>query len=84
LYQPIKLWHFDFYRFNDPMEWEEAGFRDIFAGSGIKLVEWPEKAATFLPVADVAIKIVANMDASRNITIAAQTSAGQQMISKLQ
>jgi tRNA threonylcarbamoyladenosine biosynthesis protein TsaE len=78
LHQPIKLWHFDFYRFNDPMEWEEAGFRDIFAGSGIKLVEWPEKAATFLPVADVAIKIVANMDASRNITITAQ------MISKLQ
>jgi tRNA threonylcarbamoyladenosine biosynthesis protein TsaE len=66
LYQPIKLWHFDFYRFNDPMEWEEAGFRDIFAGSGIKLAEWP------------------NMNESRSITITAQTSAGQQMISKLQ
>jgi tRNA threonylcarbamoyladenosine biosynthesis protein TsaE len=84
LYQPIKLWHFDFYRFNDPLEWEEAGFRDIFAGSGIKLVEWPEKAAAELPVADVAIKIVANMNESRSITITSQTSAGQQIISKLQ
>ena len=29
------VWHFDFYRFNDPQEWEDAGFRDIFAGPGL-------------------------------------------------
>jgi tRNA threonylcarbamoyladenosine biosynthesis protein TsaE len=84
LYQPLNLWHFDFYRFNDPLEWEEAGFRDIFASKGIKLAEWPEKAAAELPVADVAIKIVANMDESRTIILTAQTSVGQQIISKLQ
>lgn len=84
LYQPLNLWHFDFYRFNDPLEWEEAGFRDIFASKGIKLVEWPEKAAAELPVADVAIKIVANMDESRTIILTAQTPVGQQIISKLQ
>jgi tRNA threonylcarbamoyladenosine biosynthesis protein TsaE len=84
LYQPLNLWHFDFYRFNDPLEWEEAGFRDIFASKGIKLVEWPEKAAAELPVADVAIKIVANMDESRALTATAITSTGQQLLSKLQ
>ena len=84
LYQPLNLWHFDFYRFNDPLEWEEAGFRDIFASKGIKLTEWPEKAAAELPVADVAIKIVANMDESRTIILTAQTPVGQQIISKLQ
>jgi tRNA threonylcarbamoyladenosine biosynthesis protein TsaE len=84
LYQPLNLWHFDFYRFNDPLEWEEAGFRDIFASKGIKLAEWPEKAAAELPVADVAIKIVANMDESRTIILTAQTPVGQQIISKLQ
>ncbi|MBP6142404.1 MAG: tRNA (adenosine(37)-N6)-threonylcarbamoyltransferase complex ATPase subunit type 1 TsaE, partial [Polaromonas sp.] len=42
--KPLPVWHFDFYRFKDPLEWEEAGFRDIFAGPGIKLVEWPEMA----------------------------------------
>ena len=84
LYQPLNLWHFDFYRFNDPLEWEEAGFRDIFASKGIKLAEWPEKAADELPIADVAIKIVANMDESRDITVTAQTPLGHQVISKLQ
>jgi tRNA threonylcarbamoyladenosine biosynthesis protein TsaE len=84
LYQPLNLWHFDFYRFNDPLEWEEAGFRDIFASKGIKLVEWPEKAAAELPAADVAIKIIANMDESRMITFKANTPAGQQIVTKLQ
>ena len=83
LYQPIYLWHFDFYRFNDPLEWEEAGFRDIFASKGIKLAEWPEKAAAELPVADIAIKIIANMDESRTLTVTAQTPAGQEIVARL-
>jgi tRNA threonylcarbamoyladenosine biosynthesis protein TsaE len=83
LHQPIQLWHFDFYRFNDPLEWEEAGFRDIFASKGIKLAEWPEKAAAELPVADIAIKIIANMDESRSLTVKAQTSAGQEIVAHL-
>ena len=41
--------HFDFYRFDDPNEWEDAGFREVFAEAGLKLVEWPEKAAALLP-----------------------------------
>jgi tRNA threonylcarbamoyladenosine biosynthesis protein TsaE len=83
LYQPLNLWHFDFYRFNDPLEWEEAGFRDIFASKGIKLVEWPEKAAAELPVADIAMIIVANMDESRVITVTAQTPVGQKILANL-
>jgi tRNA threonylcarbamoyladenosine biosynthesis protein TsaE len=83
LYQPIQLWHFDFYRFNDPLEWEEAGFRDIFASKGIKLAEWPEKAAAELPLADIAMIIVANMDETRVITVKAQTPAGQEIVARL-
>lgn len=49
--------HFDFYRFGDPREWEDAGFRDIFAAPGLKLCEWPEKAAGQLPPADLQLFI---------------------------
>ena len=49
--------HFDFYRFDDPHEWEDAGFRDVFADPGLKLVEWPEKAAGLLPPCDLRISI---------------------------
>ena len=49
--------HFDFYRFDDPSEWEDAGFRDVFADPGLKLVEWPEKAAGLLPPCDLRVWI---------------------------
>jgi len=51
------IWHFDFYRFNDPQEWEDAGFRELFGGPGLKLVEWPDKAVGLLPVADLQLHI---------------------------
>ncbi len=53
----LNIWHFDFYRFADPREWEDAGFRDIFASPGLKLSEWPEKAGAALPTPDLDIAI---------------------------
>ena len=72
----LNIWHFDFYRFNDPREWEEAGFRDIFASDGLKLVEWPEKAGEYLPKADLMIAIELQDDESRLVTLTAYTDAG--------
>jgi tRNA threonylcarbamoyladenosine biosynthesis protein TsaE len=53
----FEIAHFDFYRFDDPQEWEDAGFRDVFARPGLKLVEWPEKAAGLLPACDLRVTI---------------------------
>ncbi len=72
----LAIFHFDFYRFADPDEWDDAGFRDIFATSGLKLAEWPENARTRLPVADLAIKIEAMSDDSRSVTLHARTRRG--------
>lgn len=74
------VWHFDFYRFDDPREWEDAGFRDIFAGRGLKLAEWPEKAAGVLPVADLAIALDPQADDSRQVTLSAHTARGQELL----
>ncbi|MCE4555271.1 tRNA (adenosine(37)-N6)-threonylcarbamoyltransferase complex ATPase subunit type 1 TsaE [Pelomonas sp. P8] len=59
--------HFDFYRFGDPREWEDAGFRDVFAAPGLKLCEWPEKAAGQLPPADLQLFIDLLPDDSRRV-----------------
>ena len=74
------VWHFDFFRFNDPREWEDAGFRDIFAAPGLKLAEWPEKAAGLLPEADLVIRIEALDDESRNVTLLARTPLGGELL----
>ncbi len=39
----LDLYHFDLYRLSDPDELIEIGFDDYAHGSGIALVEWPEK-----------------------------------------
>jgi len=72
----LNIWHFDFYRFSDPREWADAGFRDIFASPGLKLAEWPEKAVGFLPLADLVIALEALDDDQRQITLTAQTATG--------
>jgi tRNA threonylcarbamoyladenosine biosynthesis protein TsaE len=74
------VWHFDFYRFNDPLEWEDAGFRDIFASAGMKLVEWPEKAAELLPTADLEITISAGTGTDREVDLHAHTELGRQLL----
>jgi tRNA threonylcarbamoyladenosine biosynthesis protein TsaE len=76
----MNIWHFDFYRFNDPREWEEAGFRDIFASPGLKLAEWPDKAASVLPVADVALHLRTLDDTRREVTLTPGTARGQSLV----
>jgi tRNA threonylcarbamoyladenosine biosynthesis protein TsaE len=76
----LNIWHFDFYRFNDPREWEEAGFRDIFASSGLKLVEWPDKAGKYLPEADLVIAIEVLDNDTRQVTLTAQTTIGKALL----
>ena len=76
----LNIWHFDFYRFNDPREWEDAGFRDIFASPGLKLAEWPEKAAGLLPPADLALTLRVQDDESRHVTLTARTAAGAALL----
>ena len=69
-------WHFDFYRFDDPQEWEDAGFRELFASPGLKLVEWPEKAEGLLPVPDLQVRIEPDADDRRQVRIDALTPRG--------
>ncbi len=76
----LHIWHFDFYRFNDPDEWEEAGFRDIFASPGLKLVEWPEKAGEHLPPADLDIALALQDGDSRSVTLTARSDAGKALL----
>ncbi|WP_369823426.1 tRNA (adenosine(37)-N6)-threonylcarbamoyltransferase complex ATPase subunit type 1 TsaE [Limnohabitans sp. 15K] len=71
------IWHFDFYRFNDPQEWADAGFRDIFAGPGLKLMEWPDQVAGQLPPPDWVIALEAIDENQRRVRIHAGTPRGQ-------
>jgi tRNA threonylcarbamoyladenosine biosynthesis protein TsaE len=86
---PLDIHHFDFYRFDDPREWEEAGFRELFAQPGLKLAEWPDKAQGWLPSADLRMDIrmvpsadeaAEGADSARQVTLTAQSEVGRQLL----
>ena len=70
----------DFYRFNDPREWEDAGFRDLFASPGLKLAEWPEQAAAALPMPDLSVQIDTQADDTRHVTLTAHSITGMGLL----
>ncbi len=75
--------HFDFYRFSDPREWEDAGLRDIFARPGLKLAEWPARAGGQLPPPDLQLHIDPQDSDARQVTATAHTPLGAALLQAL-
>ncbi|MGN2392613.1 tRNA (adenosine(37)-N6)-threonylcarbamoyltransferase complex ATPase subunit type 1 TsaE [Pelomicrobium sp. G1] len=78
----LDLYHFDFYRFDDPAEWEQAGFREYFHPRSVCVVEWPEKAGDILPPPDLDIRL-AFQGSGRIARFAAPTPTGERCIERL-
>lgn len=79
-----EAWHFDFYRLEDPHEWEEAGLRDTFSAPGLKIVEWLEKAGEHAPAVDLHVNLTFGPDeGSRDVTMRGITAVGAQLIEAL-
>lgn len=76
----LAISHFDFYRFDDAREWEDAGFRDVFAAPGLKLCEWPDKAAALLPTPDLRLHIQALDESRRRVRVQALTPRGLELM----
>ncbi len=71
----LYLYHLDFYRFSDPSEWLEAGFRDILRDDALVLIEWPERAAELLSAPDLLIEL-GYLQSGRRATLSALTGKG--------
>ena len=82
IFSRLYLYHFDFYRFTEPREFEEAGFREHFNPDSVCLMEWPEKAAGFVPAADIRITLKAQ-GSGRQLEIDADTEAGRRCLKRL-
>ena len=77
----LYLYHFDFYRFNEPGELGDAGFREYFRPDATCLIEWPEKA-TGLPAADIYIAMRVT-GTGRTVELYADTEVGRLCLDRL-
>ena len=80
-FSSLYLYHFDFYRFEDPQELADAGFQEYFGEEALCLIEWPEKASG-LPAADVDIHLRPS-GTGRAVALRAGTEAGTQCLGRL-
>ncbi|HEY5307304.1 MAG TPA: tRNA (adenosine(37)-N6)-threonylcarbamoyltransferase complex ATPase subunit type 1 TsaE, partial [Casimicrobiaceae bacterium] len=75
----LYFYHFDFYRFADPSEWETAGLAEYFRDDAVCLVEWPERVEGFLPPADIDIALAhpGSRGSGRDLVLSTHTEAGE-------
>jgi len=78
----LYLYHFDFYRFDNVDEWDDAGVAECFRKDAVCLVEWPQRVAARLPAPDVVLAIAFAGD-GRVLTAHANTPAGERCIDAL-
>ena len=77
----VAVSHFDFYRLQDPQEWEDAGFRDLFAQPGLKLCEWTQNAQGLMPLPDLTLHIQAQASPEHRLVHGyAHTPLGQTLL----
>jgi tRNA threonylcarbamoyladenosine biosynthesis protein TsaE len=78
-FSSLYFYHFDFYRFADPNEWETAGLAEYFRDDAVCLVEWPERVAELLPLADLEVTLThPGGDATgRELELTDHTEAGK-------
>jgi tRNA threonylcarbamoyladenosine biosynthesis protein TsaE len=78
----LHLYHFDFYRFNDPKAWEDSGFREHFNEASVCLVEWPEKAGAALPQPDLRITLTP-APSGRDVKLEPFSEAGRKCLTSV-
>ncbi|MEP6996293.1 MAG: tRNA (adenosine(37)-N6)-threonylcarbamoyltransferase complex ATPase subunit type 1 TsaE [Betaproteobacteria bacterium] len=71
----LYFYHFDFYRFDEPAEWEDSGFAEYFRPDALCVIEWPENVHGMLPPVDVALSLDYQGE-GRVLTLKAGTRAG--------
>lgn len=71
----LDLYHFDFYRFNQPEAYLDAGLDEYFARDAVCLVEWPDKSMPYIPGPDLRIDLQV-LQSSRRAQLCAGTPRG--------
>jgi tRNA threonylcarbamoyladenosine biosynthesis protein TsaE len=68
--EPVRLYHLDLYRLEDPSELESFGYESYLdPEDGISLIEWPERAEELLPERFILVRIDYGTEDGREVRI---------------
>ncbi len=66
---PVRLYHIDLYRIEDPRQFYTLGIEEILERNAVTVMEWPERFLRMLPQADFVLTL-SHAGEGRTITIA--------------
>ena len=81
-FSSLYFYHFDFYRFTNPHEWDSSGMSDYFRDDAVCIVEWPERVAGLLPRPDIALSLSHARD-GRDLVAEAYSVSGAQCLAAI-
>ena len=74
--------HLDLYRIADPGELEWLGLGDLFGGSPLVVVEWPERGGDALPTPDLVLRLD-HAGSRRELSGEAKSARGEALLGAL-
>lgn len=73
------IWHLDLYRLGSGAELEFLGISEMTSAGAVLLIEWPERAAGYLPSSDIEITLKV-LSSGRSLHLAASSAVGEGLI----
>lgn len=79
----LNFYHFDFYRFGSPQEFDDSGFREVFGPGNVCAIEWPERAVGRLPTPDLDVTLKVQTE-GRQVALLARSRVGAVCLQRVQ
>ncbi len=79
----LPIYHFDFYRLENPQEIATVDFDEYLYGDGISIIEWPERLGRAMPPEYLAVKLEHKGESERGIKFSAQGELLQKRLNRM-
>lgn len=79
----IPLYHMDFYRLAGEVEIESLGLDEYFSGSGLTVIEWPERLDNLMPSERLHIELGIAGETCRTADLAGYGSSWQKKVADI-
>ncbi len=76
------VWHFDFYRVENPLELDHVGLEDALE-TGVTLIEWPEIAVDRLPPQALTVQLAYAGEGQRKVIFSGDDAIWKARLEKL-
>ena len=80
----LPLYHLDLYRLSDETEIEDLGLLEYLYGTGLSVIEWPDRLGSLMPEERLHIELILLSETARLAELAAHGKAWREKIAAMQ